>query len=107
MIDFIQNDSRDPYQYIEYSGSLLGFTNTIENNMIVPKTHLKLLEYLSKHVCDGIRLEEGVILSSVIENNEININTIDTFVQSTVLLMCLTTNVGDSPTTCTMLYLGG
>ena len=76
MIDFIQNESRDPYQYIEYSGSLLGFTNTIENNMSVPKAQLKLLEYLSKHVCDGIRLEEGVILSSAIENDQTSFKTI-------------------------------
>ena len=58
MADFIDNKSRDPYQYVNYSGSLLAFTITIGECPEVPPRGLDLLEYLSKYVCDGIRLEE-------------------------------------------------
>ena len=71
MVDFIQNKSRDPYQYVEYSGSFLDFTMSIEKNLVAPKNHLKLLGYLSKHVCDGTRLEEGVILELMISDSRV------------------------------------
>ena len=71
MMDFIQNKSRDPYQYVEYSGSFLGFTISTEKSLLIPQSHLKLLGYLSKHVCDGIRLEEGVILEALISDSRV------------------------------------
>lgn len=69
MMDFIENNSRDPYQYVDYSGSLLGFRNTVDKKISVSPNHLKLLEYFSKHVCDGVRLEEGLILETIISKN--------------------------------------
>jgi superfamily II DNA or RNA helicase/HKD family nuclease len=72
MMDFIQNESRDPYQYVDYSDSLLAFTASIDGEISVPEDHLKLLGYLSKHVCDGVRLEENLILEAILSQNSID-----------------------------------
>lgn len=72
MMDFVHNESRDPYQYIDYAGSMLGFTTLIDKEMSIDKEHLKLIGYLSKHVCDGVRLEESIILEGVIKLSSID-----------------------------------
>jgi superfamily II DNA or RNA helicase len=46
MIDFIKNKSRDPYHYVDYSGSLLAFTTSIEPSITISQSHLKLLGYM-------------------------------------------------------------
>lgn len=73
MMDFIQNESRDPYQYVDYAGSLLAFTASIDKEISARPEHLKLLGYLGKHVCDGVRLEESVILEGVLSHGSIDI----------------------------------
>lgn len=78
MSDFIENQSRDPYQYVDYADSLLAFTASIDKDLSVDSEHLKLLGYLSKHVCDGIRLEESVILEGVLTDGTINLDYIKT-----------------------------
>lgn len=65
MLDFIKYEARDPYQYVDYSGSLLAFT-AAKSKFEVSTEHLKLIEFLSKHVCDGVRLEEAVILKQLV-----------------------------------------
>jgi superfamily II DNA or RNA helicase/HKD family nuclease len=74
MIDFIENESRDPYQYVDYSGSYLAFLLSINEAAPKSENSVKLLGYLSKHVCDGARLEEGVILELLLQNYEISFN---------------------------------
>jgi superfamily II DNA or RNA helicase/HKD family nuclease len=81
MMDFIKNESRDPYQYVDYSDSLLAFTASIDTEIAAPQSHLKLLGYLSKHVCDGVRLEEGVILEALIGQNNVSFDEIKDRVQ--------------------------
>jgi superfamily II DNA or RNA helicase/HKD family nuclease len=66
MMDFFQHESRDPYQFIDYADSMLAFTKLVDSEMSVETEHLKLLGYLSKHVCDGVRLEENIILEGII-----------------------------------------
>lgn len=78
MLDFIENQSRDPYQYVDYTDSMLAFTTSIDKELSVDPEHLKLLGYLSKHVCDGIRLEESVILEGVIAKGTIDFDYIKT-----------------------------
>jgi len=62
MMDFIESKTRDPFQYVESSNSLLEFTLLLEPTIKVSIDILKLLGYFSKHVCDGVRLEECVLL---------------------------------------------
>jgi len=76
MMDFIQNETRDPYQYVDYSGSLLTFTTNVDKTISAPQSHLKLLGYLSKHVCDGVRLEEGLILEALINKSAVSFDEI-------------------------------
>lgn len=76
MMDFIVNESRDPYQYVDYSDSLLAFTANVDNTLSVSQERLKLLGYLGKHVCDGVRLEEGMILGLVIHEGAIRLSKI-------------------------------
>jgi len=72
MMDFILNNSRDPYQYVHYPkwGSLLKCSMSFDKSMKVPADKLDLLEYFGKHVCDGKRLEESMILK-VLLNQEV------------------------------------
>jgi len=72
MMDFIENNSRDPYQYIDYSESMLAFTKSLDPELSVDSTLLRLLECLSKHVCDGVRLEESVILEGILTESSID-----------------------------------
>ena len=74
MMDFIQNESRDPYQYVDYAGSLLAFTAALDKDTSVDPEHLELLEYLGKHVCDGVRLEESVILEGILSKGSVDID---------------------------------
>ena len=76
MLDFIKYEARDPYQYVDYSGSLLAFT-AAESKFEVSTEHLKLLEFLSKHVCDGVRLEEAVILKELVLNETTQLELIE------------------------------
>ena len=80
MMDFIQNESRDPYQYIDYADSMLAFTTLVDKEISIEHDHLKLLGYLSKHVCDGVRLEESIILEGVIRFGSIDFDYIKTHV---------------------------
>ena len=74
MADFINNKSRDPYQYVNYSGSLLAFTIAMGECPEVPPEGLQLLEYLSKYVCDGIRIEEVIILRELLTKESLSID---------------------------------
>ncbi len=74
MADFINNKSRDPYQYVNYSGSLLTFTIAMGECPEVPTKGLQLLEYLSKYVCDGIRIEEVIILRELLTKESLSID---------------------------------
>ena len=74
MADFINNKSRDPYQYVNYSGSLLAFTIAMGECPEVQSKGLQLLEYLSKYVCDGIRIEEVIILRELLTKESLSID---------------------------------
>ena len=67
MMDFVNTNSRNPYHYVNYSNSYLNFVNDIEDNIHeIPKNFAKLLEYLSKEINNGIRVEESLILKELI-----------------------------------------
>jgi superfamily II DNA or RNA helicase/HKD family nuclease len=71
MMDFITHQSRDPYQYVAEYDSILKFSvisNAI-NEIAVEK--LDLIKYLGKHVLDGKRIEDAVILKLLKSCSEI------------------------------------
>ena len=72
MMDFIKNYSREPYHYVAHAGSMLAFTTMIDKDLKCNSMHLNILEYLSKHVCDGIRLEESIIIEGIANKNIID-----------------------------------
>jgi len=63
MMDFVEQNSRDPYQYVSYTNSsLLKFASDQDPSIQADESSLKLLAYLSRYVCNGRRLEDAVIL---------------------------------------------
>jgi superfamily II DNA or RNA helicase len=61
MLDFLNQNQRDPFQYVKNYGSLLNYRLTLDSKNHVAPILLKLLRYLSEFVFDGIRPEESII----------------------------------------------
>jgi superfamily II DNA or RNA helicase/HKD family nuclease len=72
MMDFFKNEFRDPYQYVNYSGSFLAFTKIIHNDVSTSETCFSLLKYFGK-VCNGTRVFEPILLELLISKNEITV----------------------------------
>lgn len=75
MMDFVNNNSRDPFQFVEYSkSSYLSFVKSIDEelNCNLSEEGLSLLGYLSKEINNGQRLEESLMLQTIIEKGEIS-----------------------------------
>ena len=74
MMDFINENARDPYQYAAKAGeSLLKFAIDLDPTVCVDQNSLKLISYLSKYICNGRRLEDAVILEQVLTEGKANI----------------------------------
>jgi superfamily II DNA or RNA helicase/HKD family nuclease len=74
MMDFVEQNSRDPYQYVSNTkASLLEFAIQQDSSIEVDQDGLKLLSYLSKYVCNGRRLEDAVILRQVLTDGKTSI----------------------------------
>jgi len=74
MMDFVNNNSRDPFQFVEYSkSSYLSFIDSIDKelNCNLLEDASSLLGYLSKEINNGQRLEESLILQAIIEKDKI------------------------------------
>ena len=75
MMDFVNNNSRDPFQFVEYSkSSYLSFIDSIDKelNCNLLEDVSSLLGYLSKEINNGQRLEESLILQTIIEKGKIS-----------------------------------
>ena len=70
MMDFLDQNQRDPYQYVKKYGSLLAFRLNLNKQEKVDSSLLKLLRYLSGFVFDGVRLEESIILLQLNINSD-------------------------------------
>ena len=76
MMDFLDYESRDPYQYVEYSKSFYNFSisqEETESLNLLSEASKRLLMYFSKDINDGRRGIESFILKSLLHNNSINI----------------------------------
>ncbi|QXP64613.1 DUF3427 domain-containing protein [Polaribacter sp. HaHaR_3_91] len=75
MMDFVRNDSRDPYLFVNHSKSYFNFLNRVEKNFgsSLSIKQIKLLELFSKEINNSKRIEESIILKETITS--INYNT--------------------------------
>lgn len=75
MIDFIEHGSRDPFAYAKYSKSFYGFAETCEDELKgkVQAKELKLLQLLSGEINNAKRVEESLILKSLLVDSCVNV----------------------------------
>ena len=78
MMDFVKNDSRDPYLYVDHSKSYFNFLNKIEKNFnsVLSIKQIKLLELFSKEINNSKRVEESIILKETITSGNYNVKTL-------------------------------
>lgn len=63
MMDFLEHGARDPYQFVEYSGSLHAFASDINaDGSILPPLATELLSAQAKHIHDGKRFLDSFIV---------------------------------------------
>ena len=75
MMDFVEQNSRDPFQYAsKTNASLLSFAIQQDPAIRVSQNCLKLISYLSIHVCNGRRLEDAVILEQLLTKGKTSIS---------------------------------
>lgn len=76
MMDFIENGSRDPFLYVNYSNSFYNFIVRVENDYESDLSiqQIKLLELFSKEINNSKRVEESFILNQLILNGELSIS---------------------------------
>jgi superfamily II DNA or RNA helicase/HKD family nuclease len=84
MMDFIEHGSRDPYLFVNYSNSYYNFIVKVEKefNLDLSIQQVKLLELFSKEINNGKRIEECIILKSLIAGNPTNFEMIKNIVIS-------------------------
>ena len=83
MMDFIEHGSRDPYLYVNYSGSYFNFIAKVENESKLELSikQIKLLELFAGEINNAKRLEESLILKLFIESGQLSINFLKESVQ--------------------------
>jgi superfamily II DNA or RNA helicase/HKD family nuclease len=81
MTDFVSAELRDPFQFVEYSKSYLNFVKMVEDETalhLLP-VGLKLLEYISKNINDGKRVEESLVLKYLLTSESVGISELKSF----------------------------
>jgi superfamily II DNA or RNA helicase/HKD family nuclease len=82
MMDFVEQNSRDPYQYASKAGeSLLKFAIEQDSSINADNRSLRLLSYLSLLVCNGRRLEDAVILEQLLTKGKVSIADIQAHIE--------------------------
>ncbi len=72
MMDFIEHGSRDPFLFVEYSGSYYNFARSyVPSETILNNEEAKLLELFSSEINNGKRVEESEMLLELIGDNYI------------------------------------
>ena len=76
MMDFHSLGKRDPFQFVEYSGSYFEFVQKADKdaNLILSNFNIELLGYLQKFVNDTKRGLESEILISLVRNGNYTFN---------------------------------
>ncbi|WP_198034422.1 DUF3427 domain-containing protein [Dyadobacter tibetensis] len=75
MMDFIEHGSRDPYLYVNYSGSYYQFVIKVESDLIsnLSQQQVKLLSLFSKEINNSKRVEESLIIKLLIESHSLSV----------------------------------
>jgi superfamily II DNA or RNA helicase/HKD family nuclease/SOS-response transcriptional repressor LexA len=75
MMDFIEHGSRDPFLFVDYANSYYNFIVKVEKeeNSVLSKQQVKLLELFSKEINNSKRLEESLTLKLLIESGELSV----------------------------------
>ncbi|MDG5490767.1 DUF3427 domain-containing protein [Psychroserpens sp. SPM9] len=76
MMDFVKNNAREPFSFIEYSKSYFNFINRIDKTFdkSLNKKLAELLELFSKEINNAKRIEESIILKELLNSNELKIS---------------------------------
>lgn len=76
MMDFVENEAREPFTFIEYSKSYYNFINKVDKSFDKSLSNKlsDLLELFSKEINNAKRIEESLILKELLENNELSIS---------------------------------
>lgn len=78
MMDFIEYGSRDPYGFVVYSGSYFNFVNKYDESFEedISASEKGYLEFCSREIGNGKRIEEIIILEEIISNKKVSIESI-------------------------------
>ncbi len=78
MVDFLKNNSRDPFLFVEYSSSYYEFVKKVEKNFkgVLNKEDTELLKLFSFNINNGQRVEESYILRELIQHKTVTIDTL-------------------------------
>jgi superfamily II DNA or RNA helicase/SOS-response transcriptional repressor LexA len=73
MVDFIENNSRDPFLYVQYAKSYYNFVRKVEKGVINELSHLsvRLLQIFSTEINNSKRVEESLVLKYLIKKGRI------------------------------------
>lgn len=76
MMDFVQNQAREPFSFIEYSKSYYNFIQKVDKTLdkLLDKKQSELLELFSKEINNAKRIEESLILKELLENQDLSIS---------------------------------
>ena len=78
MLDFLENKSRDPIQFVTYAKSYLDFLNLVEKDfdIFLDPTNLKLLQILSGDINNGCSFLDVFILKIISQDKTITIESL-------------------------------
>lgn len=73
MVDFLNHGSRDPWAYVESKGSYFNFLCDVEQGYdeLMPEKDKRLIQYLSKEVNNGKKVEDSILLLILLTQKEI------------------------------------
>src|SRR5690606_31802324 len=83
MMDFIKNDGRDPFLFVEYAKSYFNFVKKVDKDSIgeLNSAETKLLELFAKEINNGKRVEDSLILKLLIEKNEVSVTDFKNYIK--------------------------
>lgn len=84
MMDFIHHGARDPFLYVDYANSFYNFFLKVEKVLSpnLSNYQVKLLELFSKEINNSKRIEESLILKTLLDSEELSVNQLKEMVQS-------------------------
>jgi superfamily II DNA or RNA helicase len=78
MTDFLANEARDPFLFVDYSKSYYNFVVKADKdfNPTLKKERVALLELFSREINNAKRIEESYILKKLIQDNELSVDSL-------------------------------